>query len=96
MANKKKTEGADVELDDDPQIPGLEDKKDGPLIQLAADYHYEMTKRIAASKKEKAAKNLVIAAMKEREIQSYRYKGVIVIVSATDNLKVKVPEQENE
>lgn len=94
---KPESNGKHVDLGDgNPQIPEMEDEKDQDLINLAKDYHGEMTKRVKASAKEKEAKDLVIEAMKKRGIKTYSYKGMIVVLSETENLKVKMPETKGE
>lgn len=84
--------------DGQPQIPQLEDEKDQELINLAKDYHTEMTKRVKASAKEKDAKERVIEYMKKFNPpkKSYSYKGVIVLLDTTDTLKVKMPSEKDE
>lgn len=94
---KPGTNGKHVDLGDGkPQLPEMEDQLDQELVNLAKDYHSEMTRRMKASKKEKDSKNLVIEAMKKRDIKTYSYKGMIVVLSETENLKVKMPGDKDE
>lgn len=89
--------GKHVDLGDgQPQLPAMEDKLDQELVTLAEDYHQEMTKRLRVLKREKEAKERAIAAMKKRDIKTYSYKGMIVVLTETENLKVKMPGESDE
>lgn len=81
-------------VDDQPQIPELQDEKDEKLIAAAKRYHSEHTKLVDASKNLDSAHEVVKKLMHERGITKYRYKKLSIEVVLKERVKVKTDAEE--
>lgn len=75
------------------EIPGTERKVIKEVSDAAAGYVTQRDKRMKLSKKEKEAKDALIAAMKKHGVQVYRDTEAVppflVTVTSTDTVKVE-------
>lgn len=91
---KKKRKATAADIDTDPQLPGMEDKKDDALIRAAKNYANKRQAKVAAMGQEKAAHEAVKNLMHERGIAKYRYKGLEITLDITEKAAVIVNGEE--
>lgn len=77
-------------VDDDPQLPGMEDKKDAELIAAAKRHHTIKTQLKEAASDLQDSEEAVIKIMNKRGITKYRYKNTIIDLKAKQKIAVKI------
>lgn len=81
------------------QIPGTEDKRDPKLTQLATDYRDARDHRMQLWATEIDARDLLLAYMRETNVETYRDVEADMIVSiehGRDKVKVRTLQQEHD
>lgn len=85
MAKKTK-----IEIDDQPQLPAMEDEKIPELISAAKRFYRNRRLLKDAASDLQASADAVLKIMHERNIPTYNYKGLEVTIAQMEKLKVKV------
>lgn len=90
MAKKKAV------IDDQPQLPGVEDERDEVLIKAAKRYRSLMLERKEAGEREEEAHERLKNLMHEKKdangdpLQQYQYKGLIILLNMSEKCQVKL------
>lgn len=70
-------------------LPGMEPPSIPKIDMLAEDYVFARNDRMEALREEIAKRDLLYAAMKEKNLTSYKNDVCEVVISATEKVKVK-------
>lgn len=76
------------------ELPGLESLKDPKIRNLARKYKAAQRERMSALDIEVELKDKLIDAMKEKQLDTYKDKDIIVTLSHKDTVKVKSPSDD--
>lgn len=76
-------------VDDQEQLPGLEDQKDKEVHAAAVRYWERMQERKAAGDEEKAAKDSLVLVMTRKGLTHYKYGEIEVHLDTTTSPKVR-------
>lgn len=83
-------------VDDQPQIPDLQDERDEALIRAAKKYQRILNQKKESSRQLEEAHDAILKIMHQNGITKYRYKSLSIEIGAKERARVTVETNDDE